>query len=168
MGREINPDEFREVLGLFATGVTVVATAHDGILHGMTANAFASVSLDPFLVLVCVDREAGLHELLPSAKVFAATVLTADQSDEAAWFASPRRPAGRDQFDEVAWRAASETGCPVLEGGLAFVDCRVTEIFEGGDHSIFLGEVVDLEVLQPDAQPLLFYAGEYRRLQERG
>ena len=163
MARDIAPEEFRRTLGLFATGVTVVATAHDDVLHGMTANAFASVSLDPLLVLVCVDLQAGLHELLPRSRAFAVTVLAADQEDEAAWFASPRRPAGRDQFDGVAWRPAPVTASPVLEGGLAYVDCHVTEIHAGGDHSIFLGAVVDLGLLR-NADPLLFYAGQYRRL----
>lgn len=164
MAREIPPEEFRTALGLFATGVTVVATAHEGVLHGMTANAFASVSIDPLLVLVCVDREAGLHELLPAAGVFAVTVLAADQEEAAGWFASPRRPGGRDQFDGVAWRPAPVTASPVLDDGLAFVDCRVTELHEGGDHTIFLGEVVDLGLLRADVDPLVFYAGQYRRL----
>jgi flavin reductase len=167
MNRPVSPDEFRNAVGLFATGVTVVSTSYQDVLHGMTANAFTSVSLDPLLVLVCVDREAGLHDLLPAAKTFAVTVLADDQEDEAVWFASPRRPAGRDQFDGVRWRPAPATGSPVLEGGLAFLDCRLAEMHEGGDHSIFLGEVVDLGLLR-DADPLLFYAGRYRSLRRAG
>jgi flavin reductase len=163
MARQIAPEEFRETLGLFATGVTVVTSTYQGILHGMTANAFASVSLEPLLVLVCVDREAGMHELLPLSKTFAVTVLGADQEELSAWFASPRRPAGQDQFDDVDWEPAPVTGSPVLREGLGWADCRVTEIHEGGDHSIFLGEVVDLGLLR-HGDPLVFYAGEYHRL----
>jgi flavin reductase len=157
---EITPERFRDIMGRFATGVTVVATTHEGVLHGMTANAFSSVSLDPPLVLVCVDLEAGLHELLPQSKTFAVTVLGDDQETDAEWFASPRRPSGRDQFDGVGWRPAPVTGSPVLERGTAFLDCRVTEIHAGGDHSIFLGEVVALGLLR-EATPLLFYRGRY-------
>ncbi|MDP9405975.1 MAG: flavin reductase family protein [Actinomycetota bacterium] len=164
MTRIISPEEFRRTIGMFATGVTVVTTAVDDVLHGMTANAFASVSLDPLLVLVCVDRQAGMHGLLPRAASFAVTVLSAEQQAESAFFASPRRPAGRDQFDAVRWQPAPVSGCPVLSDGVAWLDCRVTETHAGGDHSIFLGEVVELGVLRPDADPLLYFAGSYRRL----
>jgi flavin reductase len=167
MARVISPEEFRYAAGLFATGVTVVTATHEGVLHGMTANAFASVSLDPLLVLVCVDRDAGLHELLPLAKTFAVTVLAEDQLEDAVWFASPRRPAGCDQFDEVAWCPAPVSGAPVLERGLAFFDCRLAETHEGGDHSVFLGDVVDVGLLR-NAAPLLFYGGGYRRLKPAG
>jgi flavin reductase len=160
---EITPEEFRRALGLFATGVTVVTTEHENTLHGMTANAFASVSIDPLLVLVCVGLEAGLHELLPLSKRFAVTVLAHDQHALSEWFASPRRPLGDDQFNEVRWFPAPFTGCPVLEGGLAYVDCRVTDVLAGGDHSIFLGDVIDLAVLR-DTDPLVFFAGGYHRL----
>lgn len=156
-------DEFRRTVGLFATGVTVVTTAVDDVLHGMTANAFSSVSLDPLLVLVCVAGRARMHDLLAGAETFAVTVLSAEQEPLSRFFAASRSP-GRDQFDGVAWQPAPVTGCPVLSDGLAFVDCRLTEIHEGGDHSIFLGEVVDLGTLRPDAAPLLWFGGRYRRL----
>jgi flavin reductase len=159
----IAPEEFRRTIGLFATGVTVVTTVDDGTLHGMTANAFASVSLDPLLVLVCVDRAAGLHERLPRSEQFAVTVLSAGQERESVWFADPGRPTGSAMFAEVAWRPAPVSGSPVLDAGLAYVDCRVTAIHEGGDHSIFVGEVVDLGRLRGE-QPLIWYAGRYRGL----
>jgi flavin reductase len=159
----ISPDVFRRTVGLFATGVTVVTTCHDGILHGMTANAFASVSLDPLLVLVCVDRQAGMHDLLPTSGRFAVSVLAAGQERESTWFASPRRPAGTDQFDDVDWRPAPASGCPILTGGVAWLDCRVTELHPGGDHSIFLGEVVDLGTGE-GVEPLLYFGGGYRAL----
>jgi flavin reductase (DIM6/NTAB) family NADH-FMN oxidoreductase RutF len=164
MSRTLTPEEFRHTVGMFATGVTVVTTNVDDVVHGMTANAFAAVSLDPLLVLICVDRAAGMHGLLPSAAGFAVTILAAEQEHLSSWFASGERPGGEDQFGDVAWDPAPVTGSPVLCDGVAFVDCRVTERHEGGDHSIFLGEVVDLGVLRPDADPLLFYDGRYRRL----
>jgi flavin reductase len=164
MTRRLSGEEFRRTVGMFATGVTVVSTNVEGVVHGMTANAFSSVSLDPLLVLVCVDRTAGLHALLPQAQGFAVTILAAEQERLSAWFASGDRPAGQDQFEQVAWDAAPVTGSPVLCDGVAYVDCRVSQRHEGGDHSIFLGEVVDLGVLRPDADPLLYYGGRYRRL----
>jgi flavin reductase (DIM6/NTAB) family NADH-FMN oxidoreductase RutF len=163
MTRAIRPVEYRETLGTFATGVTVVSAALDDVLHGMTANAFASVSLDPPLVLVCVDQRAWCHDLLAGAKAFAVTVLAADQERESVWFASSRRPSGREQFDPVEWWPAPVTGSPVLTGGIAWLDCRLYETHDGGDHSIFLGEVVDLGI-QREAEPLLFYDGAYRRI----
>lgn len=159
----IPTETYRHTLGMFATGVTVVAAAFDDVLHGMTANAFTSVSLDPPLVLVCVDRRAGCHDFLCQAKVFAVTVLAADQERESTWFASKRRPHGRDQFDEVSWWPAPVTGSPVLSGGIAWMDCRLTEVHEGGDHSIFLGEVVELG-RQREADPLIFFEGRYRSI----
>ena len=164
MTRDISPQEFRRTVGMFATGVTVVTTNVGGIVHGMTANAFASVSLDPLLVLVCVDRAASMHGLLPQAEGFAVTILSAQQQELSAWFASGQRPAGQDQFEGIAWQAAPVTASPVLSDGVAFVDCLVHERHEGGDHSIFLGRVVDLAPLREDVDPLLFYAGAYRRL----
>ncbi len=164
MTRFITAEEFRRTVGMFATGVTVVATNVGGVIHGMTANAFASVSLDPLLVLVCVDKQAGMHVLLPEAEGFAVTILAADQEELSGWFASGHRPEGEEQFEDVEWDVAPVTGSPVLCDGVAYVDCHVRERHEGGDHSIFLGEVVDLGVLRPDADPLLFYGGRYRRL----
>ncbi|MPZ73691.1 MAG: flavin reductase [Nitriliruptorales bacterium] len=164
MTRDISAEEFRRTVGMFATGVTVVTTNVDGELHAMTANAFASVSLDPLLVLVCVDRDAGMHGLLPVAQGFAVTILASEQEELSAWFASSRRPRGQDQFEGVDWDPAPLTGNPLICDGVAYVDCRVTERHEGGDHSIFLGEVVDLGVLRSDADPLLYYGGRYRRL----
>jgi flavin reductase (DIM6/NTAB) family NADH-FMN oxidoreductase RutF len=161
---EIAPEAFRRTMGAFATGVTVVATSIDDVMHGMTANAFASVSLTPPLVLVCVDRTAGMHELLPRSGVFAVTVLTAEQGHLSSWFASRRRPHGQDQFAGVPWHPAPVTGSPVLSEGLAFVDCRVIDVYSGGDHSIFIGEVVDLGDLKSGADPLIFYGHGYHRL----
>lgn len=164
---EVPAAVFRRTVGLFTTGVTIIATCHDGILHGMTANAFASVSLDPLLVLVCVDRSAGMHELLPESGRFAVSVLSTGQERESVWFASPRRPAGTDQFDGVDWDPAPHSGCPVLRDAVAWLDCRVTEQHVAGDHTIFIGEVVDLGRGQ-GTEPLIYFGGGYRALSAEG
>lgn len=158
-----DPATFKAVLGRFPTGVTVVTTTDGDTLHGMTANAVTSVSLQPPLVLVCVDRSAGLHDLLLATRRFAVTVLSAGQEPVSTWFASPRRPHGRDQFDDVDWRPAPVTGCPVLLGGLSYVDCWLAHAYDGGDHTIAVGEVADLGQLGGD-EPLVWYAGSYCRV----
>ncbi|CAN5847522.1 flavin reductase family protein [soil metagenome] len=163
MTRDIHPDDFRDALGMFTTGVTVVAAVLDDLLHGMTANAVTSVSLEPPLILVCVDRKAGMHDLIPQAGGFAVTVLGAEQEAESVWFASPRRPHGRDQFDGIDWHPAPASGAPVLDTGVAFLDCRLADAFDGGDHSIFVGEVVDLGRLG-GREPLVWFDGVYRTL----
>lgn len=163
----VTPETFRATMGLFATGVTVVSTTVGGVLHGMTASAFASVSIDPLLVLVCVDRRAGLHDLVLESRAFAVTVLAADQEEESVWFASPRRPGGRDQFDHVAWWPAPVSGSPVLERGLGWLDCRLAEAHGAGDHSIFVAEPVGVGRLR-DAEPLLYFRGGYRRMRPEG
>jgi flavin reductase (DIM6/NTAB) family NADH-FMN oxidoreductase RutF len=164
--RSAAPEAFRRTMSAFTTGVTVVTTRSGDVLHGMTANAFASVSLDPPLVLVCIDVTAGLHELLDETGEFAVTILSAEQAELSVWFASRRRPHGQDQFAGVPWRPAPVSGAPVLLDGIAFLDCRVTEVYEGGDHSIFLGEVIELGDLRRDADPLLWYGSTYHRLAE--
>lgn len=164
MSAAVSPQEFRSAVGLFATGVTVVTTTVDDVPHGMTANAFASVSLDPLLVLVCVDRRATMHGLLERSGAFAVTLLSRGQEPLSAWFASPQRPSGAEQFEGVPWAPGPATASPVLTEGLAFVDCRVREVLAGGDHSIFLGEVLELGHLG-STDPLVWFAGGYHRLE---
>ena len=150
----------REVMARFATGITVLTAAgEDG--HGMTANAFTSVSLDPPLALCCVAKTARLHDAIERGRHFAVSVLGAEQEHIARYFASKDRPAGAAQFDAVDWLAAPRTGAPLLSGALAWLECEITQIYNGGDHSIFLGEVVGS--FRGDAgEALLFYGGEYQ------
>jgi flavin reductase (DIM6/NTAB) family NADH-FMN oxidoreductase RutF len=155
---------YRDAIGRFATGVTVV-TVDDGVApRGMTANAVSSVSLDPVLLLVCVAKSARSHQSLESARAFAVNVLTVEQRELSDYFARSSDTAA-DPMGSWPYRRAS-TGAPVLEGALAWFDCRVTDWLPGGDHSIVIGEVVDMAVERPDAEPLLFHAGAYRRLGE--
>lgn len=157
----LDPIELRRVMGHFATGVTVVAAAdaETGRPYGLTANAVASVSLEPPLVLACVEAGSDTHPRIRAARGFAISVLAADQE------ALARRFAGLDaaeKFRDVAYRR-EVTGAPVLEGALAWVDCRLWAEYPGGDHSIFVGEVMAGDAR--DGAPLIFYRGGYRRFQ---
>jgi flavin reductase (DIM6/NTAB) family NADH-FMN oxidoreductase RutF len=154
--------EFRTTLGLFATGVTVV-TAAANEPHGMTANAFASVSKSPPLVLVCVDQAATMHAKIRAARAFGVSVLAACQEDVARHFADRLRPDGLAQFDRVAWAPGRCTGAPLLSGALAWLECRLVEAYRSGDHSIFVGSVVELERGADDGA-LVFFGGKFRAL----
>ena len=154
--------EFRSTVGAFATGVTVVTTRGEEHAYGMTANAFSSVSLDPPLILVCVINPSEGAEHIMSNGVFAVNILNVDQEPMSRYFASRDRPKGRDAFAEVPHRIAA-SGSPILEGAAAFLDCRLHTTHEAGDHLIFIGEVLELEVRDGN-EPLLFHGGGYRLL----
>ena len=154
-------DELRGVMGRFATGVTVVTSRLDGELHGMTANALTSVSLEPPLVLVCIARSADSHDIIDKSGVFALSILGWDQEALSVHFAV-KDPAGAHRLDDVPYNTGA-TGAPIIDGSVAYVDCRVVERFPGGDHTIFVGEVVDCGRLN-DREPLIFFQGAYARL----
>ena len=156
------PHRMRDVMGMFATGITVLTAGGEGP-HGMTANAFSSVSLDPPLVLVCVARTAVMHGAILGTGSYAVSVLAGEQEHIARYFADRRRPRGVAQFDHVDWRPGPLTGAPLLEGSLAWMECEVTNVYSGGDHSIFLGEVLDIGRAD-ESHALLFFGGGYHRL----
>jgi flavin reductase (DIM6/NTAB) family NADH-FMN oxidoreductase RutF len=149
-------------MGRFATGVTIVTTRDGDQPHGMTANAVASVSLDPPLVLVCVDRAADSHDIIDRAGVFALNILSRDQEPLSQKFAVKEGESAHG-LDGVPHHSAA-TGAPIIDGSLAYVDCRVSERFPGGDHTIFLAEVVEAGPLS-DGGPLIFYQGRYLGLE---
>jgi flavin reductase (DIM6/NTAB) family NADH-FMN oxidoreductase RutF len=152
--------EFRSTVGTFATGVTVITTRGEQHPYGMTANAFSSLSLDPPLILVCIiSRSEGMNQLSANG-CFAVNILAADQEPLSRYFASRDRPKGRDAFEEVPHRTA-QTGSPILEGALGYLDCTVQSKYESGDHHIFIGEVLDIGY-DPEGVPLLFHGGRYR------
>jgi flavin reductase (DIM6/NTAB) family NADH-FMN oxidoreductase RutF len=130
----------RTVFAAFTTGVTVV-TIGGPVPHGMTANSFASVSLDPALVLVCVARDAVLGRRLPTAGAFAISVLGAGQERIARHFADRSRPPGARQFDRTPNSAGPHTGAPLLDSALAWIECGLWQIHSAGDHSIVVGKV---------------------------
>jgi flavin reductase (DIM6/NTAB) family NADH-FMN oxidoreductase RutF len=147
---------------MFATGITVVAADADAP-QGMTANAFASVSLEPPLILVCVHRTAAMHAAIQQGQAFAVSVLSAGQEEVARHFANHGRPRGAGEFGVVAWAPGPRTGAPVVVGALAWVECRLAAVYGGGDHSIFLGDVVATG-RGCDDDALLFFGGHYHRL----
>lgn len=156
-------DAFRAVLGRFATGVTVMTTDDGGHPHGMTANAVSSVSLDPLLVLVCVDRAALMAGHVQAAGVFALSFLGVGQAALSDQFADPGRPEGVEQFAGVPTVVAT-TGAPVLADNAGWLDCRVWDVHDGGDHLIVVGEVVALGEGNLD-EPLVYHRGVYGRFQ---
>jgi flavin reductase (DIM6/NTAB) family NADH-FMN oxidoreductase RutF len=145
-------------MGQFATGITVL-TARGRSVHGMTANAFSSVSLDPPMVLCCVGRNTRIHDVIVDAQHFGVSVMSTEQETVARYFASRDRPAGWGQFDRVDWFPGRHTGVPLLTGSLAWLECDLTEMYEGGDHSIFLGTV--LSASRGGGQALLFLGGGF-------
>lgn len=155
----IEPSEFRRIMGHFVTGVTVVASRHpeSGDACGLTANAVASVSLEPPLVLVCVEQGADSHDCIRDSGFFSINILAAHQERLSRRFASWDV---KEKFAGVAYHNEA-TGAPVLDDALAWVDCRVWASYPGGDHTIFVGEVVMGDARE--GVPLLYYRGGYGR-----
>jgi flavin reductase (DIM6/NTAB) family NADH-FMN oxidoreductase RutF len=151
-------EDFRRAMGRFTTGVTIITTRLGEDLHGMTANAVTSLSLDPLLVLVCVDKTADTHDILSKAGVFAVNILNKDQAEISDRFA-------KKEFDgahglEDLPHTFAVTGAPIIDGTLAYLDCRTVTEHHGGDHTIFIGEVLEAKELG-DGEPLVFYRGKY-------
>ena len=158
------PASLREVMSHFATGITVI-TAGGERGHGMTANAFTSVSLEPPLVLCCVDRNARIHEAILTERKFGVSVLGADQEELARYFANRGRPQGMAQFDLVDCVLGPNTGAPLMTGALAWLECVLTEVYHGGDHSIFLGEVLSASRGAGQGRhALLFFGGGFHQV----
>jgi flavin reductase len=149
----------RKIMGHWATGVTVVTTDGEAGSHGLTANAVASLSLDPPLLLVAVDKRAATLDYLKKNGCFAVNILRLDQEEVSKRFATP----GPKDFSDLNINTAA-TGSPILADCLAYLDCRVSEILPGGDHEIFVGEIVAGEY--QGGEPLLYFSGGYRRLSE--
>jgi flavin reductase (DIM6/NTAB) family NADH-FMN oxidoreductase RutF len=155
--------EFRKALGRFASGITVITVAkEDGIgVHGMTANSFTSVSLVPPQILVCVSDKARALELLHAAGRFGVTVLREDQQPLSDYFAyGSQDPTEGERLGVRFRRSARDT--PLLEDGLATLDCKVVAAHASGDHTVFIGEVEEMSWTA--GNPLLYFAGQYRKL----
>ncbi len=156
---EVDPDEFRRILGHFATGVTIVTAMVDGEPVGMAANAFSSVSLDPPLVLFCAAKSSSTWPRIRGTGAYAVNILGEHQEEVCRRFATK----GADRFADVAFHTAL-TGSPILSDSIAFVDCHIDTEHDAGDHTIVVGRVAELGLLRQDAPPLLFHRGEYPRL----
>ncbi|HEX2050559.1 MAG TPA: flavin reductase family protein [Actinomycetota bacterium] len=153
----VAPDELKDALRKFASGVTVVTVSCDGELHGMTATAFASVSLDPPLVLVCLERSTHTHGYVTRAGSFVVNVLTSQQEDVARAFAVH----GAKSFDGLGPRRGVG-GAPLLDGALAWIECEVSEVVRAGDHDVVFGTVVACDARS--GRPLLYFDRGYRSL----
>jgi flavin reductase len=151
----------RSVLGRFATGVMVLAAGRETPC-GMTANAFTSVSLDPPLILVCVNRSAAVYKAVVDAGSFAVSVLSAGQEHVARHFADHTRPRGAGEFGIAGWSPGKVTGAPVLDDSLAWLECALTNSYEGGDHEIFLGSVL-ASGFGTASDALLFFGGSFHQ-----
>ena len=154
--------EFRLALGQFATGVTVVtAERGPGQVHGMTANSFTSVSLDPLLILICVSHVAQLLPLVRRQKRFGVNILKDHQRAISEYFARTEENAETEKLLGVRYRW-TPTGIPLLEDALAHLACRVVASHAAGDHTIFVAEVESVEVY--DGEPLVYLRGNYRQV----
>jgi flavin reductase (DIM6/NTAB) family NADH-FMN oxidoreductase RutF len=156
--------EFRRAMGCFATGVTIITLDLEGEVHGMTANAFASVSLDPPLLLVCVDRSARTHAHMHAKKRFGINILEQGQRVISEYYARAVHIHGRAEEEAGARFERTAHGTPILHGALAYLECKLQSTQEAGDHTIFIAEVEDVVMRQ--GQPLLFFRGAYRKIGE--
>jgi flavin reductase len=158
----VDATSFRRIIGCFATGVTVVTTANDGLLHGVTANSVTSVSLEPLLLLVCVDKAAHAHAELMRCASFGISVLAADQKEISNVFAKTGEPEP-GTLRGVPFRFGL-SGCPLIDGAMAHFECSPYADVDAGDHTIFVGRVIHAGV-DREAEPLLYFRGGYRSIQ---
>ena len=157
----IDSAEFRKVLGHFPTGVTVVATVHDGVATGLAVGSFFSVSLDPPLVGFCVGKSSASWAVVRQAEHFVVNVLSDEQGHVSGQFSSKMD----DKFGGIDWTPAVTTGGPRIAGCLAHIDCTLESVLDGGDHDIAIGRVHGLDVHSGAAGPLLFFKGGYGRFE---
>lgn len=157
-GTTFDSAKFRQVLGHFPTGVTVVTTVHEGTPLGMAIGSFASLSLEPPQVLFCAGHHSSTWPKLREAGRFCVNVLGEDQEDICRVFASK----AEDKFAEIGWKR-SGNGSPLLAGAMAYLDCDIADVVTSGDHDIVIGSVTDLEVLH-EGGPLIFFRGGYGRV----
>jgi flavin reductase (DIM6/NTAB) family NADH-FMN oxidoreductase RutF len=154
--------EFRKALGQFPTGVTVVTVEREpGLVHGMTANSFTSVSLHPMLILICVDHRAKMLPLLQRKRRFGISVLKEGQEAISEYFAKREQSAEAEQRLSIRYHW-TPGGVPVLEGALLHLTCNLVASHLAGDHTVFIGEVESAAI--HEGEPLLFFRGEYRAL----
>lgn len=157
----IEPGEFRRVLGHFPTGVTVVATMHEGRPRGLAIGSFFSVSLDPPLVGFCVGSTSATWAVIEAAGHFVVNVLSDEQGDVSGQFAGRTE----DKFAGIDWVPGPGHGSPRIDGCLAHIDCSLEAVYPGGDHAVVLGRVHALDIHRGDVGPLLFFKGAYGRFE---
>lgn len=156
-----NPEELRQAMRLWTTGVTIVSAQHNNRRHGMTVSSFTSLSLDPPLVLVSLEQVTKTHRLVQQAGYFGVTILDESQQQISDRFAG-RITEYSDRFSDLE-TFTMVSGTPLLVGGLAWLDCRVVVTYQAGNHTVFIGEVLAVKS-EATGQPLLYYDRDYRRL----
>ncbi len=155
---------FRTVIGQFATGVTVVTALDGDRPQGITVNALASVSLDPAVLMVALDRRRFILPAIDAGRRFAVNILAEDQQWLSDCFAGANVTPGREAFCGAAWRPGA-TGLPILAGAIAAIECEVLDRFAVGDHFLYVGRVEALALDEPDAPPLLYHRRRYLRIE---
>jgi flavin reductase (DIM6/NTAB) family NADH-FMN oxidoreductase RutF len=163
MNGEVTADQFRLAMGRFATGVSVLTTFAGGHDHAMTANAIASVSMDPMLVLVCVEVDARFHDAIAESGLWGISVLESTQRPVAEWLSTQGRPL-HGQLDRIPHHRGPVTGVALLDRALATLECRTTDMHPAGDHSIVVGEVLSLTGNEHPGQALVYYRSRYGAL----
>lgn len=161
--RDADADALRSVMSHFPTGVTVVTSGREERVEGMTANAVISVSLDPLLFLVSVHKDARLNPRIKEEGYFAVNILADDQEGLSRLFASPERSSGLPALHSLGGGYGS-TGAPLAAGALGVIECELAEIYAGGDHDLFLGQVVEVRLGDTRKGPLIFHEGGYPTL----
>ncbi|MEA2325796.1 MAG: hypothetical protein QOE68_755 [Thermoanaerobaculia bacterium] len=155
----IDDAHFRLAMSHFASGVTIVTTSHDGHLFGMTVASFASLSLHPPLVLVCIERSVKTHDAIAAAGKFGVSILSSAQADISSKFASRTD----DKFTGVEL-VPGDNDVPLIAGALTAIECRVYDQLPGGDHTIFIGEVMKIHT--SEGEPLLYFRSGYREIRD--
>jgi flavin reductase (DIM6/NTAB) family NADH-FMN oxidoreductase RutF len=153
----IDDASFKLAMSQFASGVTVVTTEHEGERYGLTVASFSSLSLNPPLAIVCIEKNVRSHDAIAASGRFGISILASDQSAISNRFASR----ADDKFDGVATRTGAN-GVPLIEGAICTIECRLREALPGGDHSIFVGEVQ--EIATTEGKPLVYFRSSYREL----
>ena len=161
---EPRPDQFRQVMGHFATGISVVTTFDGEQPAGITVNAFSSVSLEPALVMVALDRSRFITPMVRRAGRYAVNVLGTDQQLLSDCFAHAPVSPGREEFCGAAWHRGP-TGLPLIDGSIATLECTTVETFSAGDHDLFIGRVDTLANETHHPMPLLYYRRRYLRVE---
>lgn len=155
----VSGEDFRRACGRFATGITIATVVDpEGSPHGLTVNSFSAVSLDPPLVSICLAHTVSLIDRFRQANAFGINILNENQRPLSDHFARK----GQDRFESVSW-SPGETGVPLIDGALAGIECQLVQRVPAGDHDIFIGRMVATHVT--DAEPLVYFAGKYRKLQ---
>lgn len=159
----VDPDHYRKAIGRLATGVSIVTTRVGQIDHAMTINSLTSVSLEPVLMLISVEREARFYDAVMEAGQWAVSLLTADAQPTAAWLATRGRPL-HGQLERVPHHRGPVTDLALMDDALAEFECRTTSTLEAGDHTLVVGEVVSMSIGDDPGDALTYYRGAFGRL----